>query len=92
MSAAQANLKAVREKARAAAADADYTREREQRMKGLADEGFIAKDDLDQAVSEARKAEAVRLSADASVNAAPAVVMRASPSAVCGRSGVRGSA
>ena len=74
---AQANLNAVREKARAAAADADYAREREIRMKNLANDGFIAKDDLDQAVSEAKKAEAVRLSADAAVNAAQADLERA---------------
>ena len=74
---AQANLSAVREKARAAAADAEYARERETRMKNLANEGFIAKDDLDQAVSEAKKAEAVRLSADAAVNAAQADLERA---------------
>jgi HlyD family secretion protein len=74
---ARANLNAVREKARAAAADADYAREREIRMKNLANEGFIAKDDLDQAVSEAKKSEAVRLSADAAVNAAQADLDRA---------------
>jgi HlyD family secretion protein len=75
-SAAQANLNAAREKARAAAADATYARERETRMKNLANDGFIAKDDLDQAVSEATKAEAVRLSADAAVNAAEADLER----------------
>jgi len=74
---AQANLNAVREKARAAAADAEYARERETRMKNLANDGFIAKDDLDQAVSEAKKAEAVRLSADAAVSAAQADLERA---------------
>lgn len=73
---AQANVSAVREKARAAAADAEYARERESRMKKLAGEGFIAKDDLDQAVSEAKKAEAVRLAADAAVNAAQADLVR----------------
>lgn len=74
---ALANVNAVREKARAAAADAEYARERESRMKKLAGEGFIAKDDLDQAVSEAKKAEAVRLSADAAVSAAQADLERA---------------
>jgi HlyD family secretion protein len=77
VSAAQANLNAVREKARAAAADADYAREREMRMKNLANDGFIAKDDLDQAVAEAKKSEAVRLSAEAAVNAAQADLDRA---------------
>jgi HlyD family secretion protein len=74
---AQANLSAVREKARAAAADAEYAREREARMQKLASDGYIAKDDLDQAVSEATKAEAVRLSADAAVIAAQADLERA---------------
>jgi len=77
VNAAQANLNAVREKARATAADAEYARERETRMKKLADEGYIAEDDLDQAVSEAKKAEAVRLSADAAVSAAQADLERA---------------
>ena len=77
VNAAQANLNAVREKAHAAAADAEYARARETRMKKLANEGYIAKDDLDQAVSEAKKTEAGRLSADAAVSAAQADMERA---------------
>jgi HlyD family secretion protein len=77
VTAAQANLNAAREKARAAAADAEYTRERETRMQKLSQDGYISTDDLDQAVSEATKAEAVRLSADAAVNAAQADLERA---------------
>jgi HlyD family secretion protein len=77
VTAAQANLNAAREKARAAAADAEYARERETRMKKLSNDGFISKDDLDQAVSEATKAEAVRLSSDAAIIASQADLERA---------------
>ena len=76
-SAAQAALDAAKEKARAAAADAEYGRERENRMKNLAEDGYIAKDDLDQAIAESRKAEALRLSSEAAVTAAKAELERA---------------
>ena len=75
--AAQASLEAAREKTRAAEADADYARERESRMKQLAGNGYISQNDLDQALAEAKKAEAVRLSAAAAVAAAQADLERA---------------
>jgi HlyD family secretion protein len=75
-SAARAALEAAKEKARAAAADAEYAREREARSKKLAANGYISKDDLEQAVSESKKAEAMRLSADAAVTAAKADLER----------------
>ena len=74
---ARAALNAVKEKARAAAADAEYARERNVRMKKLAEGGFIAKDDLEQSDAEAKKAEATRLSAEAAVTAAQADLARA---------------
>jgi HlyD family secretion protein len=77
VSAAQASLNAAEEKERAAAADAGYARERAGRMQKLHEEGMIAKDDIEQADAEAKKAEALRLSADAAVNAAKADLERA---------------
>jgi HlyD family secretion protein len=76
VSAARATLDAAKEKARAAAADADYARDNEARMKQLSDSGYIAQSDLDQAVAASRKAEAMRLSADAAVLAAKADLER----------------
>ena len=74
---AKAALSAAKEKTRAAAADAEYARERNVRMKKLANGGFISQDDLEQADSAAKKAEATRLSAEAEVAAAAADVERA---------------
>ena len=74
---AKAVLDAAKEKARAATADAEYARERNIRMKKLAEGGFISRDDLEQSDSEAEKAEATRLSAEAAVTAAQADLERA---------------
>jgi HlyD family secretion protein len=74
---ARAALDAAKEKARAATADAEYARERNRRMKKLAGDGFISKDDLEQSDSEAKKAEATRLSAEAAVSAAQADLEKA---------------
>lgn len=77
VSAARATLAAAHEKAQAAAADAGYARERAGRLQRLSDQGMIAKDERDQADAEAKKAEALRLSADAAVVAAQADLDRA---------------
>jgi HlyD family secretion protein len=77
VAAAEASLNAAREKARAAAADADYARERETRMKQLAKNGYISQNDLDQALAEAKKADAVRLSSEAAIAASQADLARA---------------
>ncbi len=77
IAAAEAALDAAKEKARAASADADYAREREMRMKKLATGGYIAQDELDQAMAESKKAEANRLSSEAAVTAARADLERA---------------
>ena len=77
VAAARAALDASKEKVRAATADAEYARERLVRMRQLAGSGYIAKDDLDQAESEAKKAEALRLSSDAAVVVAQADLDRA---------------
>jgi len=73
---ARAGLAAALEKARAAAADAQYTRERYGRYTDLFKGGFISKDELAQAESESKKAEAMRLSADAFSTAARADLER----------------
>jgi len=77
IAAAQAALDAAKENARAASADADYAREREKRMNKLAAGGYIAQDELDQAMAGSKKAEANRLSAEAAVIAARADLERA---------------
>jgi len=77
VSAAKATLEAAKEKASAAAADAEYARDNEARMKQLSDSGHIARNDLDQALTASKKAEAMRLSAEAAVLAAKADLERA---------------
>ncbi|OGW38140.1 MAG: efflux transporter periplasmic adaptor subunit [Nitrospirae bacterium GWC2_56_14] len=77
IAAAEAALDAAKENARAASADADYARERETRMKKLAAGGYIAQDELDQAIAGSKKAEANRLSAEAAVIVARADLERA---------------
>jgi HlyD family secretion protein len=75
--AAEAALNAAKEKARAATADAEYAYDRLARMKKLSESGYISKDDFDLAESEAKKAEALRLSSDAAVIVAQADLDRA---------------
>ena len=70
VSAAMAALKAALEKERAAEADAEYLEKKLERITNLHDNGYVAKDQFDQAVSEAKKAQAVRHSAEAAVNVA----------------------
>ncbi len=70
VSAATAALKASREKERAADADADYLEKKLERITNLHASGYVAKDQFDQAASEVKKAQAVRLSAEAAVNVA----------------------
>jgi HlyD family secretion protein len=70
VSAVTAALKASSEKERAAAADADYLEKKLERFTNLHASGYVAKDQFDQAVSEVKKAQAVRLSAEAAVNVA----------------------
>ena len=70
VSAATAALKAAQEKALAADADADYLEKKLERITNLHTSGYVAKDQFDQTVSEAKKAQAVRHSAEAAVNVA----------------------
>lgn len=70
VSAAQAAFEAAQEKERASAADADYLDKKLGRFANLHLRGYVAKDLLDQAESEAKKAQAVRNSAKATADAA----------------------
>ncbi|MEK6654036.1 MAG: HlyD family efflux transporter periplasmic adaptor subunit, partial [Thermodesulfobacteriota bacterium] len=68
VSAAAASLDAAMEKERAAMADADYLERRLERITNLYAKGSVAKDQFDQAESEAKKARAVQRSAKAAVD------------------------
>lgn len=73
---AQANLDAAREQERAARAEADYTSKRLARFKVLHERQSVSRDSLDQADSEARRAQAVLDSASAQVGVARAELER----------------
>jgi HlyD family secretion protein len=75
--AAQAALAAAEEKEHAAAADAEYATARLERNKKLFEGGYISKDSLDQAESDAKRTEAMHLSSTAAVIAAKADLERA---------------
>lgn len=77
VSAAQAGLNAAIEKERAAAADADYTEKRLERIANLYSKRYVAQDQRDQAASEAKKARAVQLSAKAAVDVSRSELERA---------------
>jgi len=76
VNAAQAGLSAAIEKEGAATADADYIEKRLERMTNLYARGSVARDQLDQIQSEARKAKAFRGAAKASVDVARAELER----------------
>jgi HlyD family secretion protein len=67
VSAAESALKAAQEKERAAAADADYLEKKLERITNLHADGYVARDQFDQAEAEVKKAKAFRLSAEAAV-------------------------
>ena len=77
VSAARAVLNSAEENARAATADAEYARLRLERNRKLHDQGYIARDVLDQSESEAKRSEANRLSAEAAVKTARSELERA---------------
>lgn len=70
VSAREASLKAAQENARAVSADAEYAKSNLQRMIKLYDAGYTSKDALEQAESEAKRADANLLAARAAVKAA----------------------
>ena len=77
VSAALAALNSAQENARAAAADAEYSRQKLERNRKLYEVGYIARDLLEQAESEAKRTEANRLSAEAAVKTASSELQRA---------------
>jgi HlyD family secretion protein len=70
VSAAEAGLKASREREKAAQADREYLEKQFSRMKNLYSKKYVAKDQFDQADSNAQKARAAVLSATAAVDVA----------------------
>jgi len=70
VSSAEASLKVEEERARAAAADAEYARKNFERIKKLHEGGYVAKDALEQAETGAKRAGANLLSAEAAVRVA----------------------
>ncbi|OQW99244.1 MAG: hypothetical protein BWK74_02665 [Desulfobacteraceae bacterium A6] len=70
VSTAKASFEAAQEKERASAADVGYLEKKLERFTNLHLRGYVAKDLLDQAESEAKKAQAVRNSAKAAADAA----------------------
>jgi len=70
VSAAEAALKAAEEKQRSAAAEATYAASSLDRLQKLFKEGYVSQDRLDQVQQDARRTEAVRLSAEAEVRVA----------------------
>jgi HlyD family secretion protein len=77
VSAAEASLAAATERERAATADADYTEKRLGRIANLYTRGSVAKDQFDRTKSDAKKARAVQLSAQAAADAARSELERA---------------
>ncbi|HOI74960.1 MAG TPA: HlyD family efflux transporter periplasmic adaptor subunit [Syntrophales bacterium] len=77
VSAAESSLKAAQEREQAARADADYAGQRHERMKNLFQRGTIARDTLDQAEADARRAGANLSSATAAVGVARSDLERA---------------
>ena len=77
VSSALAALNSAQEKARAAAADAEYSRQKLARNRKLFEVGYIARDLLEQAESEAKRTEANRMSAEAAVKTARSELQRA---------------
>lgn len=70
VSSAEASLKVEEERARAAAADAEYARTNLERIKKLHGGGYVARDALEQAEAGAKRAGANLLSAEAAVKVA----------------------
>lgn len=77
VSSAEAALKAAEENGRAAEADAEYIRANLERTRKLFQEGLVSKDMMDRIESEARRADAMSLSAKAAVKAAHFELARA---------------
>lgn len=90
VSSAEAALKSSEESAHARSAEAEYARENRQRMKNLYAMGYVSKDSMEQAESEARRSHANLLSAEAAVRAARSAVDKARASLLYSAEGSRG--
>ena len=77
VAAAQAGLNAAIEQERAAAAGTDYLEKRLERVENLYAKRYVARDQLDQTESEAKKARAVQWSAKAAVDVSRSELERA---------------
>jgi rhodanese-related sulfurtransferase len=77
VSAAEAAVRAAEENLHAAEAAAGYAAANHERTRKLFEAGYDSRDSLDQAESEARRTEAVRLSAEASLRVAVSRLDRA---------------
>lgn len=77
VSSAEAELKASEENARARAADAEYAGDNMERMKKLYATGYVSKDAMEQAESEAKQSRASLLAAEAAVRAARSALDKA---------------
>jgi HlyD family secretion protein len=91
VSSAEANLKASEENARARAADAEYAEDSIQRMKKLYEVGYVSKDAMEQAQSEAKQSRANLLSAEAAVRAARSALDKARTALLFSAEGAGGS-
>jgi HlyD family secretion protein len=93
---ARSRLSAAQERGRAARADAEYAKKRLDRMRLLYERSSIARDALDQAESDANRAQAILSSADAEVGVAESELERArrilDNYAVASRTALRGDA
>lgn len=87
---AEAELKASEENARARAADTEYAKDNMRRMRELYGKGYVSKDAMEQAESEARRSQATLLAAEASVNAARSAVEKARSALLYGAEGNAG--
>jgi HlyD family secretion protein len=77
LSSALAALNSAKENARAAAADAEYSRQKLARNRKLYEVGYIARDLFEQAESEAKRTEANHMSAEAAVKTTLSELQRA---------------
>lgn len=68
--AADAALKATEENSQRAAAEAEYAKANLVRIKKLFDQGYVSKDEMEHAETEAKRTEAGRLSSEAGVKVA----------------------
>jgi HlyD family secretion protein len=75
--AAKAALRAAEENARAAEAEAEYAAQKLERSKQLIEKGFVSRDDLDQAETNAKRTAATVLSTRAAVNVSRSELERA---------------